>query len=274
MDNQSRVAGRLRDLTAPTGQEDLLSVAYPTPRVRVPLWQAGAVAGVIGILVVAWLGWSSRQTPSTFPEMAAPQAVEATQAGVSQAPGVSGAAGATRAPGATGAPGATRAAGATGAPGESAAAESVAAESLIVVSVVGHVTSPGLVTLAPGARVADALDSATPLPGADMVALNLAQRLEDGQQIHVVAEGESPREPESPASSSTQTGAQAGGALVNINTADAAALDSLPGVGQATAAAIISHREENGDFASVDALQEVPGIGPAKMAKLKPLVTV
>lgn len=268
MDNQSRVAGRLRDLTAPTGQEDLLSVAYPTPRVRVPLWQAGVVAGVIGILVVAWLGWSSRQTPNTFPEMAAPQAVEATQAGVSQAPGVSGAAGATGAPGATGA------AGATGAPGESAAAESVAAESLIVVSVVGHVTSPGLVTLAPGARVADALDSATPLPGADMVALNLAQRLEDGQQIHVVAEGESPREPESPASSSTQTGAQTGGALVNINTADASALDSLPGVGQATAAAIISHREENGDFASVDALQEVPGIGPAKLAKLKPLVTV
>ncbi|WP_420753513.1 helix-hairpin-helix domain-containing protein [Rhodococcus sp. O3] len=151
----------------------------------------------------------------------------------------------------------------------------------LVVSVVGLVAAPGLVTLAPGSRVADALTAAGgALPGADLTGINLAQRVADGDQIVV---GAVPPDPPPPASSVSSAGTgvgspapTSGGAAgpVNLNTADEAALDALPGVGPVTAAAIVAWRDENGPFTDVEQLGEVDGIGPARLARLRTLVTV
>lgn len=167
------------------------------------------------------------------------------------------------------------------------------AEAPLVVSVVGLVGRSGLVTVAPGARVADVLDSAGGvLEGGDRDGLNLARKVVDGEQILVgLAPGpEGLRGPRSgivgadsmpapagpsPAGASPPRGAApGGGGLVNINAADATGLESLPGVGPVTAAAILSWREANGPFSSVDQLAEVDGIGPATLGRLRPLVTV
>lgn len=178
-------------------------------------------------------------------------------------------------------------------------AESIAAEEPVVVSVVGLVGRSGLVTLTPGARVADALDSAGGvLEGGDREGLNLARKLVDGEQI-LVGSAPGPDGPRGPRSDiigpgsgpapGPDTGAGAGpgaappggasgpaasGGLIDLNTADAAALESLPGVGPVTASSILAWRTANGSFGSVDQLVEVDGIGPATLARLRPLVTV
>lgn len=151
----------------------------------------------------------------------------------------------------------------------------------LVASVVGLVGAPGLVTLAPGARVADALTAAGgALPGADLAGINLAQRVADGDQIVV---GAVPPDPPPPASGVSNAGIGAGSPAspsgdgagpVNLNTADETALDALPGVGPVTAAAIIAWRDANGPFTDVEQLGEVDGIGPARLARLRPLVMV
>lgn len=185
-----------------------------------------------------------------------------------------------------------------------ATAQATAVDEPVVVSVVGLVGRSGLVTVTPGARVADALDRAGGvLDGGDRDGLNLARRVVDGEQILVgLAPGpDGPRGPRSgivgaeaaaaagapvpgppgaPAAAApgapapAAPGAAAGGGLVNLNLADAAALDSLPGVGPVTAASILAWRSANGSFATVDQLAEVDGIGPATLARLRPLVTV
>ncbi len=150
----------------------------------------------------------------------------------------------------------------------------------LVVSVVGLVRTPGLVNLHSGSRIADALAAAGGvLDGAETVGLNLAQKLADGDQIVVGAADQSGGVS---ASSSTTAGGtspaaagESGGAgLVNLNTATEAELDGLPGVGPVTAAAIISWRTSNGKFTDVEQLGEVDGIGPARLAKLRVLVSV
>ena len=150
----------------------------------------------------------------------------------------------------------------------------------LVVSVVGLVRTPGLVNLHSGSRIADALAAAGGvLDGAETVGLNLAQKLADGDQIVVGAADQSGGVS---ASSSTTAGGtspaaagDSGGAgLVNLNTATEAELDGLPGVGPVTAAAIISWRTSNGKFTDVEQLGEVDGIGPARLAKLRVLVSV
>jgi len=156
----------------------------------------------------------------------------------------------------------------------------------VVVSVVGLVNTPGLVTLTPGDRIADALEAAGgAVDGADLVGLNLARRVVDGEQIivGVAASAGSPSPMGSSVSSATPAeqaapkapaAADGPGGPVDLNTATPADLDALPGVGPVTAAAIIAWREANGKFTSVDQLSEVDGIGPARLDKLRDLVDV
>ncbi|MFC4858301.1 helix-hairpin-helix domain-containing protein [Actinophytocola glycyrrhizae] len=141
------------------------------------------------------------------------------------------------------------------------------AETPIVVSVVGRVARPGLITLPEGARVADALrETGGPVPGADLGALNLARKLGDGEQIYV---GVPP-----PPGAEPVTGATASGEpeKVDLNTATLTDLDALPGVGPVTAQSIVDWRTEHGRFDSVDQLREIHGIGPSRFAKLQDLV--
>jgi competence protein ComEA len=136
------------------------------------------------------------------------------------------------------------------------------------------VTAPGLHQLLPGSRVADAIAAAGGLTGAaDAARINLAAPLVDGQRIYVLAVGEAEPAVAVGSGPGTPDGAVAAGP-VNLNTADADALDSLPGVGPATAAAILEHRREVGVFTSVDQLLDVPGIGETKLEALRDLVTV
>jgi competence protein ComEA len=136
----------------------------------------------------------------------------------------------------------------------------------IVVSVVGRVVHPGLVTLPDGARVADALQAAGgPAPGVDVGGLNVARRLTDGEQLYVgvAAPAEAAVAPES---------GVGGVGKIDVNSASAAQLDTLPGVGTVTAQRIVDWRTAHGRFARVDQLRDVDGIGPAKFGRLKDLV--
>ncbi|TSE00032.1 ComEA family DNA-binding protein [Skermania sp. ID1734] len=145
----------------------------------------------------------------------------------------------------------------------------------IVVSVVGLVEHGGLVHLRPGARVADALAAAGGAkPGADLLALNLAQRLADGQQIVVAGPGSGPPAAAGAGGGSPESATPKGGGKVNLNTATVADLDGLPGVGPVTAAAIVAWRDANGRFTDVAQLGEVDGIGPARLARLRDLVAL
>lgn len=145
----------------------------------------------------------------------------------------------------------------------------------VVVHVAGAVLRPGVHELAPGARVIDAVDAAGGLAAsADAARLNLAAPVADGARVYVPSVGEEPPEPVGPAPTTAPGGTADLSGPVDLNRADAAALDALPGVGPATAAAIIEHRERIGGFTSVDQLLDVRGIGEAKLEQLRPLVTV
>jgi competence protein ComEA len=139
------------------------------------------------------------------------------------------------------------------------------------VHVAGAVARPGVYLLPAGARVDDAVGAAGgPTPAADVDALNLAAAVADGVRIYVPEHGEAVAQPTLPMLADPAVTAAAG--PVDINRADAGQLDALPGVGPATAAAIIAERDRNGPFLTVDDLERVPGIGPAKLAGLRDLV--
>ena len=142
----------------------------------------------------------------------------------------------------------------------------------IVVHVDGAVVLPGVHELAAGSRVHDAIDAADGLTAdADRSRLNLAAQLADGQRVWVPAVGE----PEPAVVGMAAPGAVGvPGAPVDLNTADLATLETLPGIGPSIAAAIIGHRQEHGAFSRVEGLLEVPGIGRAKLEQLLLLVTV
>ena len=210
---------------------------------------------IVGVVVVAVAGlaaWRLLAPPSLPPEMALPMASTSTASG----------------------------AGAGGAAGSSTTASNAATE--VVVHVAGAVARPGVQRLDGGARVIDAVDAAGGAqPDADLARVNLAAPLEDGQQVYVPRLGEAA--PPVPAGGGAETASGSGGGTagaseaqgpVNLNTAGVDELDTLPGVGPATAQAIVDHRDENGPFTSVDDLLDVRGIGDAKLDELRDLVTV
>ena len=155
----------------------------------------------------------------------------------------------------------------------------------VTVHVVGQVERPGVFAMPAGSRVGDAVAKAGARKGADLTAINLARPLVDGEQIHVPRPGEvvpgGAAGAGSAAGSAGGAGSGAGGAgpggsggPVNLNSATAAQLEELPGVGPVLAQRIIDWRTEHGRFASVDELGEVSGIGEKIFAALQPKVTV
>ena len=154
-----------------------------------------------------------------------------------------------------------------------APASSVATEDLVV-HVAGAVQSPGVYRIAAGSRVVDALQAAGGVVAdSNANAINLAAPLVDGERVYVPRIGEIP--PVVVASASGTGGpAAAPTGPVNLNTASADDLDTLPGVGPSTAEAILAYRDQHWPFASVDDLSNVRGIGPAKLDALRGLVTV
>jgi competence protein ComEA len=133
------------------------------------------------------------------------------------------------------------------------------------VHILGQVAHPGLYALRDGDRAVDIVAAAGGFtPEADPAGLNLARFLSDGEQIVVPAVGEAP-----PAG-----GGAAADGTVNLNTADAAALETLPRIGPAMAQRILDWREQNRRFSAVEDLLDVPGIGDATFAGLRELVTV
>jgi competence protein ComEA len=163
-------------------------------------------------------------------------------------------------------PGVTRADGI----GEDTTADPVLGATIFV-HILGAVEKPGLYELRDGARAVDAVASAGGFSAtADQAGLNLARFVTDGEQIIVPLVGENP--------ASSSGGAVGGGAVVpgkiNINTADAATLETLPRIGPAMSARIIAWRDSNGRFTTIDDLMSVTGIGDKTFDGLKDLVTV
>lgn len=140
----------------------------------------------------------------------------------------------------------------------------------IVVEVVGKVRRPTVVSLPQGSRVLDALEAAGGArPGVDTTDQNLARQLVDGEQIRI---GLGPPEGGTPVTGSAADAAQ--GAVVNLNTASAAQLEQIPGVGPVLAQRILLFREQHGAFTAVEQLTEVSGIGEATFEQMRPMVTV
>jgi competence protein ComEA helix-hairpin-helix repeat region len=152
---------------------------------------------------------------------------------------------------------------APGAGDEAAALETTSTS--IYVHILGEVARPGLYELRDGDRAVDAVAAAGGFTdAADAAGLNLARFVSDGEQIVVPAVGQG----------GAAAPGLAGDGRVNLNTADAATLDTLPGIGPATAAKILAWRERHGRFASVEDLLDVGGIGEAKLDAIRDLVTV
>lgn len=213
---------------------------------RLDAWRERPVvvaAAVAASVVVGLLWWLGRTPPPTAADAAIPFASPSTtQPAIATGPGPT-------------------SSNATAAIGEGAAGPEV------VVHVAGAVEVPGVYELPASARVHDAIEAAGGATTfADLDLLNLAAPIVDGMQIRVPEPGEAV------APLVVPDGGDDG--PVDLNRADAAELDTLPGVGPATAAAIVAHRDDHGPFASVDDLLSVPGIGPAKLAALSDLVTV
>ena len=145
--------------------------------------------------------------------------------------------------------------------------------SVLVVHVDGAVVRPGVHDVVAGSRVIDAVEAAGGLTGeADRSRVNLAQPVADGQRIWIPTVGEDAPAPVVGGPLAPASGEGTGDGPVSLSTANAAQLESLPGIGPALAAAILDHRDREGAFERVDDLLQVPGIGPAKLDALRDLV--
>lgn len=169
-------------------------------------------------------------------------------------------------------------------------------EETIVVHVSGAVNIEGIVELASGSRIANAIEKAGGVKeNADMTDINLAYPLEDGMKIHIPTKEETGanKNNENTLAESYVTAASGGvnskeatnstqssstsdmsSKKVNINTATQEELDTLPGIGPSIAAKIIDYREQNGKFNSIEEIKEVSGIGDAKYEKIKDSITI
>lgn len=247
------IASRLRDLARRAGFEG----------VPPSLVAAFAVVAGVAVLLGVWKWW--------------PQDAEGTQTLRS---GIVSRVASSSGVGSRGEAGGMRA-------GEGAAprASGEASPTRVYVHVAGAVRHPGLYDLTAGARVADAVQDAGGFArDAAQDAVNLARAVVDGEQVFVPTKEEASRADSRNVSAARsvaggavgESGAAgtATGQLVNINTADTAVLDTLPGVGPSTAAKIVADREANGRFMSTDDLGRVPGIGPKKLEQLKAAICV
>jgi competence protein ComEA len=165
-------------------------------------------------------------------------------------------------------------AGAGGAEERSAGADAASGElraepaPRLIVHVVGAVRRPGLYRLGHGARIADALNRAGGATRrADLSLVNLAAPVSDGTQVVVPR-----RVPPAAAGNGGTSAAPAPSGPVHLNTATVEQLDELPGVGPVTAQKIVDWRDQHGAFSSVDDLDAIPGIGPARLEQLRELV--
>ncbi|MHB1317442.1 MAG: helix-hairpin-helix domain-containing protein [Anaerolineae bacterium] len=150
----------------------------------------------------------------------------------------------------------------------------------VLVHVVGEVQVPGVYTLPGDARVVDAVTAAGGLTTlADPEMINLADRVSDGQQVRVPGLGAEPQPsltpyPASQGQRSGSLGVLSSGALININTATASELETLPGIGAVLAGRIVAYRTENGPFQAIEGVMDVRGIGESYYAQIRDLITV
>jgi competence protein ComEA len=145
----------------------------------------------------------------------------------------------------------------------------------------GAVHSPDVYSLPPDSIVRDLVQMAGGFNGeAAAEAVNLALPLADGMHVHIPTRDEASTSPPlitmplAPASNSSTDGSSSAGGLININTATLEELDTLPGIGPSTAQKIIDHRNSYGPFLTIEAVLDVPGIGPVKFEQIRTLITV
>jgi competence protein ComEA len=162
----------------------------------------------------------------------------------------------------------------------------------VVIQIIGEVVKPGVYTLPDGSRVEDAVDAAGGLlADANSNSVNLAARLEDGQQINIPSQNGSvsgASAPSAPLAPSLPTATSApftvvstltptavsSASLVHINTATLQQLDALPSIGPVTAQSIVTYRQQHGPFQHIEDIMNVPGIGPVTFDKIQSLITV
>ncbi len=270
MDHDRRAGGEPSQAGGRSNGSRAARVEYPSRAAGVPGWlerhgvrldpgRRGAVAvGLAALLAAGVAGW---WLLAARPHASAVLTPPTQVASAAVSPSASGPPPAAAVPAATGRAGISTRSGSA----------SVAGPALVV-DVVGRVRRPGVYRLPPGARVDDAVRVAGGvLPGTDLTGLNLARKLLDGEQIAVGVAG-APAGP-APATGSSG-GADAPAAPVDLNSATLEQLDALPGVGPVLAQHILDWRAAHGRFDTVDQLNQVSGIGPAKFADLRPLVTV
>ncbi len=265
-----------------TADEAEAGGSFPGPAPWPPRWRP-SVATTVVVLAVAAAGWWLVR-PAPAPVEAVLPAASGTSAG---APG--GSPPVTADP--DGAPGRSPAPAGGAAGGTGADPTPTPVPPPVVVQAAGAVHHPGVHRLPAGSRVDDLVRAAGGATAeADLDRVNLAAPLVDGERVWVPRRGEAEVPPvvsggggpapgagaASGAGGATGTGGApaAPGTPVDLNAATAADLDALPGIGPATAAAILAHRDENGPFRSVEDLLDVRGIGEAKLEQLRPLVTV
>ncbi len=242
--------------------------------VRTAVTPGRAIVAVVGVVAAVAFGLIFLRTPSPPAALVLPKAGDSPPANGS----------ATAAPGsvpgsgvaASSSSGSVAGVGASTGVGGTGSGAAGGGVGIVTAHAAGQVAAPGVYSIPAGARVADLVTAAGGLlPEADIDRLNLAARVVDGTRVYIPRRGESPP----PEAGAGDAGAPAigGGAAapsgpVDLNTATAAQLDTLPGVGPATAAAILTYRARHGRFKSVTELLEVPGIGPAKLEAIRPLV--